>query len=130
MYLLTFLHKNLHHIANQTAYFYNLHLLNEQPNWETDEILAYTIWERDLENINLTELCLEGGYEFSLDVNISGTVVVQSTLDASIVSIDYQLYELDVVNNINLIYSVNMLTTSYAIPDDMTPVSIPFSYAI
>jgi hypothetical protein len=103
--------------------------MDEQPNWETDEILAYTIWERDLENINLTELCLERGYEFSLDVNISGTVVVQSTLDASITDIKYRLYELDVVNNINLIYSVNMLTTSYAIPDDMTPVSIPFSYA-
>jgi hypothetical protein len=103
--------------------------IDEQPNWETDEILAYTIWERDLENINLTELCLERGYEFSLDVNISGTIVVQSTLDATITGINYQLYELDVVNNINLIYSVNMLTTSYGIPDDMTPVSIPFSYA-
>jgi hypothetical protein len=103
--------------------------MNEQPNWETDEILAYTIWERDLENINLTELCLERGYEFSLDVNISGTIVVQSTVNAVINSISYDLYELDVLNNTNLIYSVNILTTTYAVTDDMTPVSIPFSYA-
>jgi hypothetical protein len=101
----------------------------DQPNWETDEILAYTIWERDLDNISLTELCLEPGYEYSLDVNISGTVVVQSTLNASITAIIYKLYELDLFNNINLIYSVNMITGTYAVTDDMTPVSIPFSYA-
>jgi hypothetical protein len=52
-------------------------LLIGQPDWETDVLPNYTIWERDLENINLTELCLDPNYEFSLDINITGTVLVQ-----------------------------------------------------
>jgi hypothetical protein len=100
-----------------------------QPNWETDEILAYIIWERDLANINLTELCLAPDYEFSLDVDISGDIIVKSTLDATITGILYKLYELDDLNNTNLIFSVNIITGTYAVPDDLTPVTIPFAYA-
>jgi hypothetical protein len=104
-------------------------LMTSQTNWEEDELSKYMIWERDLENINITELCIDAfSYQFSLDVNISGTVLVQSTLNATINGIFYKLYWWNGLTY-ELLYNVNMLSTSYSVSDDMTPVSIPFSYA-
>ena len=105
-------------------------LINIQTDWETAELPKYTIWERDLENISLTELCLPPNYEFSLDINISGTIVVQSTLNATIESIQIQFWEFDGTNYSLLLYD-DIITTAfdYVVTDDMTPVSIPFSFA-
>ena len=103
-------------------------LLIGQPDWETDVLPNYTIWERDLENINLTELCLDPNYEFSLDINISGTVLVQSTLNATIFDIILQLYEFD-GTSVSNVYEFSIISGTYPVTDDMTPVSIPFSFA-
>lgn len=103
-------------------------LIQEQTDWQTNELPNYAIWERDLENISLQELCIPPNYEFSLDINVSGTIIVQSTLNAKINRITVWIHEYD-GTNWTVIEAQNILFTDYVIPDDMTPISIPFSYS-
>jgi hypothetical protein len=44
--------------------------IQEQTDWEENELPNYSIWARDLNNISLTELCLEPDYAFNLDIDI------------------------------------------------------------
>ena len=106
--------------ANQT--------IQEQTDWEENELPNYSIWERDLDNISLAELCLEPDYAFNLDIDISGTVTVRSTLNAKIDAIFVWIHSYDgtswVVEDVE-----NILLIDYVIPDDFTPVVIPFAYS-
>ena len=95
-----------------------------------DRLANYAMWERDLENISLQELCIPPDYEFSLDINISGTIIVRSTLNATILSIKIWITKYDGTNT-SLLLADDIITTAfdYVVTDDMTPVSIPFSFA-
>lgn len=98
------------------------------PDWETNEIPNFAIWERDLDNISLQELCIPPDYTFSLDVNISGTIVVQSTLNATIYDIIIEFWRNNGTSILTYLQA-SIITGSYVVTDDMTPVSIPFSFA-
>lgn len=102
--------------------------IEEQPDWEEDELPKYMIWERDLDNISLQELCIPPDYEFSLQVDISGTLTVRSTLNASITSVRISIYKYDGTTT-SLVVLSDMITGSYAVTDDAAPVDIPFSFA-
>ena len=102
--------------------------IQEQTDWEENELPNYSIWERDLDNISLAELCIEPDYAFNLDIDISGTITVRSTLNAKIDAINVWIHSYDgtswVVEDIE-----NILLIDYVIPDDFTPVVIPFAYS-
>jgi len=102
--------------------------MQDQTDWETDILPNYTIWERDLENINLTELCLENDYAFNLDVDISGKVIIRSTVNAYINEIDFRLYRYDGTTT-TLESSTNIIVgPGYNVTDDGAPVDVFFDY--
>jgi hypothetical protein len=102
--------------------------IQEQTDWETAELPNYTIWERDLDNISLQELCLEPDYAFNLDIDISGTVTIRSTVNAKITNIFVWLHRYNGTSWAAFDVT-NILLIDYVIPDDFTPVAIPFSYS-
>jgi hypothetical protein len=102
--------------------------IHDIPNWEEDELPKYMIWQRDLDNINLQELCIEPDYEFSLNINISGTLTVRSTLNATITQVELNIYKYDGTTT-SLVVGLNMITGSYSVTDNAAPVDIPFSFA-
>jgi hypothetical protein len=102
--------------------------MQDQTDWQTDILPNYTIWERDLENINLTELCLENDYAFNLDVDISGKVIIRSTVNAIINEIDFRLYRYDGTTT-TLESSTNIIVgPGYNVTDDGAPVDVFFDY--
>lgn len=103
--------------------------IEDQTNYQTDELPKYMIWDRDLANINLEELCIPINYEFSININISGTVTVRSTVNAYINQMDFRLYAFNGTTT-TLLFDLNMLVgIGYNVPDNETPVAIPFSFA-
>ena len=100
----------------------------DQPNWEEDELPKYMIWQRDLDNISLTELCLEPDYAFNLDFDISGKVIVRSTVNAYINGLTFTLYRYNGTTT-TLESSTNIIVgPGYNVTDDGAPVDVFFDY--
>jgi len=114
---------------NPTAQSFNCatETIQEQTDWQTSQLPNYTIWERDLDNISLQELCIEPNYAFNLDIDISGTVTIRSTVNAKITNIFVWFHRYDGTSWVAFDVT-NILLIDYDIPDNFTPVVIPFSY--
>lgn len=116
---------------NPTAQSYDCatKFMFDQPNWETDELPKFMIWERDLENINLQELCIPPNYAFNLNFDISGKVIVRSTINAYINGLSFTLYRFDGTTT-TLQSSTNIIVgPGYNVTDDGTPVDVFFDYS-
>lgn len=102
--------------------------IEDQPDWESDELPKYTIWQRDLANISLEELCLEPDYAFNLDFDISGKVIVRSTVNAFINQLNFRLYKYNGTTT-TLVSSTNIIVgPGYSVSDNGTPVDVFFDY--